>query len=361
MANTNKENISTNNNNNSTIKIKLNYNNSVYDIPISTEINSKALREYIFSKFNLDNNYKLLYKCKIINDKESVPLKILFKNDSNPILFINDNNTILPSIKPSSTITIATNLPQQRILNLLNSFFQSKYLQLDAFIRIPMKGVYNIKFSKPYLAKEFLNYYNNKLYRKVNYDNTKLITVNCNTPKNINFLKNIPIEKKPTSNNENILCKLTEKNIKKSCSMSKIVKYNNRDISLLKVIKNNSKSDLLSQQFISAGINKYHKSYKEISTDKSNRNLKSKSSLSDSYESAYKFPYMSQEEKYNIERYLDKKNWISKKAFLVSVGKYKIKDNFIPNYVGATPSESPLMHKFREINKKKWIKKIGFL
>ena len=40
-----------------------------------------------------------------------------------------------------------------------------------------------------------------------------------------------------------------------------------------------------------------------------------------------------------------------------------MKDNFhfIPNYVNATPSESPLNHNFRDINKQRWINKSGFI
>ena len=31
-------------------------------------------------------------------------------------------------------------------------------------------------------------------------------------------------------------------------------------------------------------------------------------------------------------------------------------NNFIPNYVRATPSEPPLNYKYRDIDKNKWIK-----
>ena len=75
----------------------------------------------------------------------------------------------------------------------------------------------------------------------------------------------------------------------------------------------------------------------------------------------YSSPFMSGEEKYIREKYLDKKNWINNDGFIVSVGKYKMKDNkFIPNYVRATPSESPLNYKYRDIDKNKWINKSGF-
>ena len=71
---------------------------------------------------------------------------------------------------------------------------------------------------------------------------------------------------------------------------------------------------------------------------------------------------MNEDEKYYREKFLDKKNWINKSGFIVSVGKYKMKDNnYIPNYVNATPSEPPSHYKYRETNKKKWINKNGFI
>ena len=36
-------------------------------------------------------------------------------------------------------------------------------------------------------------------------------------------------------------------------------------------------------------------------------------------------------------------------------------DREIKNYVNETPSESPLIHKFREINKHRWISRKGFI
>ena len=36
-------------------------------------------------------------------------------------------------------------------------------------------------------------------------------------------------------------------------------------------------------------------------------------------------------------------------------------NNYIPNYVNATPSEPPSNYKYRETNKKKWINKNGFI
>lgn len=70
--------------------------------------------------------------------------------------------------------------------------------------------------------------------------------------------------------------------------------------------------------------------------------------------------YMCPEEKRIHEAFLDKKNWINKAGFIVSAGKYSFHDRYISNYVNMTPSEPPVNHKYREINKKKWITEKGF-
>ena len=71
-------------------------------------------------------------------------------------------------------------------------------------------------------------------------------------------------------------------------------------------------------------------------------------------------PYISEEEKRLQEYIQDKKNWIDKKGFVSSVGHYSFHPNYIKNYVQLTPSESPLNHKFRDVQKSKWITEKGF-
>ena len=71
-------------------------------------------------------------------------------------------------------------------------------------------------------------------------------------------------------------------------------------------------------------------------------------------------PYMTEEEKRLEENLKDKKNWIDKRGFFSSVGHYSVQPHFISNYVQLTPSESPLNHKFRDVEKKKWITQKGF-
>ena len=72
-------------------------------------------------------------------------------------------------------------------------------------------------------------------------------------------------------------------------------------------------------------------------------------------------PYISDDEKRILEEKENKKHFYDQhKSFVTSVGKYSMKPNFIPNYVGMTPSENPKTHAFRNVDKKKWITNKGF-
>ena len=72
-------------------------------------------------------------------------------------------------------------------------------------------------------------------------------------------------------------------------------------------------------------------------------------------------PYINENEIRILEEKENKKLFFDKhKNFVTSVGKYSMKPNFIPNYVGMTPSENPKTHVFRDVDKKKWITNKGF-
>ena len=71
-------------------------------------------------------------------------------------------------------------------------------------------------------------------------------------------------------------------------------------------------------------------------------------------------PYINEHEKQILEEKENKKHFFKHKNFVTSVGKYSMKPNFIPNYVGLTPGENPKNHEFRPVDKNKWINKKGF-
>ena len=347
--------------NSESLTVKINYKNEIYEISIDKNLKINKLREIIFSKFDLDNSYILTYKNQKISKNDFTTSSIIFKNDLNPLLFINDNNTILPNLKTSKTITLNSNLSQGKLLNIINSFFISKNIPFNASIHNSAKGLYNIKFNNSQLSSNFLKYYHNKIQKSPNY-------VNCHTDKDINNINNkssiISINKKVK------LPPLKIKNINKISSTSDIVSKNDKSLSLYNVIKENSKSDSISQRIIESGYNFLRQPKIEKKNliklkkkeDEKRKLYINEKYLDEEYEPMYSSPFMSGEEKYIREKYLDKKNWINKDGFIVSVGKFKMKDNnFIPNYVRATPSEPPLNYKYRDIDKNKWINKNGFI
>ena len=146
------------------------------------------------------------------------------------------------------------------------------------------------------------------------------------------------------------------KKFNKNNSASNILQSNNKRLLLKRVISSNIKCDKISEQSVKSGLNIFHSSLQKkpvLKKNVINRNY--------DYEGMYSFPFLNPDERYNREKYLDKKNWIDKKGFYLRVGNYKMGDNFISNYVAATPSEPPLCHNFRDVQKNKWISKKGFI
>ena len=347
--------------NSESLMVKINYKNEINEISIDKNLKINKLREIIFSRYNLDDSYILTYKNQKISKNDFTPSNIIFKNDLNPLLFINDNNTILPCLKTSKTITLNSNLSQGKLLNIINSFFISKNIPFNASINNSAKGLYNIKFNNSQLSSNFLKYYHNKIQKSPRYIG---FHTDRDIIKNNNKSSIISVNKKVN------LPPLKIKNINKTSSTSDIVSKNDKYLSLYNVIKENSKSDSISQRIIESGYNFLRQPKIEKKNliklkkkeDEKRKLYINEKYLDEEYESMYSSPFMSGEEKYIREKYLDKKNWINKDGFIVSVGKYKMKDNnFIPNYVRATPSEPPLNYKYRDIDKNKWINKNGFI
>ena len=345
------------------ITIKLSYKNQLYEIPTQKDIKINELREDIFSKLNLNDSFILTYKNQKILKNDLTPLEIFFKDDINPLLFINDCNTILPNLKASNTIKLNSNLSQQKLLNIINLFFVSKNIPFNASIKNSGKGIYDIKFNNSQLSSNFLTFYHNKLHINNNINNRserhfKFITENNNKVYSSKITINRQLKLPPIKN----------KIITKTSSTSKIVSQNDKYLSIYNVIKENSKSDLISQKIIESGFNILRQSNIRKDARKSKKNnekknfYKNEKYLDKEYEGMYLSPFMSEEEKYYRDKFLDKKNWLDKDGFIVSVGKYKMKNNnFIPNYVSATPSEPPVNHKYRDVDKTKWINKNGFI
>jgi hypothetical protein len=66
-------------------------------------------------------------------------------------------------------------------------------------------------------------------------------------------------------------------------------------------------------------------------------------------------PYISEEELHRQEYIKSKERWMIPKQFQSYFGKASHSNNFIPNYVTITPSEPPILHKFRDTERDRWL------
>ena len=73
-------------------------------------------------------------------------------------------------------------------------------------------------------------------------------------------------------------------------------------------------------------------------------------------------PYMSEQEQINKEYKENKRKWICQKDFQRIFGRKSSQENskYVPNYVSLAPSNPPILHKFREEDRQKWINNSGF-
>lgn len=307
-------------------KIKINIYNKIDEITLSSDTLVSELKQSILNKYLLNpNNYYIFYKNTKITINDFRKISSLFKEDKNPFIFIISAKNILPDIRKDTTINIETSLSEKKISEIVNKFFEYKSMPFDANITTIYNGKYKIKFRKPLMASEFIQFYNinkksNKIFLNNNFDLPKI------------------------------------KKFNKNKSMSDILQSNNQRIFLNRVISSNRKSDNISEQSLESGLNIFHNSLqKKVNFKKKFINK------SCEYVGMYSFPFLNPDEKYNREKFLDKKNWIDKKGFLVRVGNNRMGNSFISNYVAATPSEPPLCHNFRDVQKNKWISKKGFI
>lgn len=73
-------------------------------------------------------------------------------------------------------------------------------------------------------------------------------------------------------------------------------------------------------------------------------------------------PYRSIQDKELLERKVNKEQWVSPTNFNLFAGSPAEKSKRdIENFVGGTPSEPPVIHKFREVNKNKWVSPTNFI
>ena len=311
--------------------IKTCIDNKVNEINIPSDATITELGKLIYDKYLLSNfNYSIIYRNKKLMLKDVKKVSYYFDKEPNPFVFIINNKLLSPECKESSSVFLTTNLSEKNIKELVEKFFEYKSLPFNVNIRLLMPQKYRIRFTKPVLANEFIQFYN---------------IINEKRLKNrINLGLNLPTIK-----------------FKKSKSSEYVLENGRRDKVLNNVIRRNIQDSLITERSVKTGMDLLHPSFFK---SQKNKNKKYRIKLiKNNYKGEFKLPFLNPDERYYREQYLDKKNWISKSGFHPCIGNYKMGGsgcNYISNYVSATPSESPLNHNFREVNKTKWLNKKGF-
>ena len=327
------------NNNNINFYIVINYQEKEYQLLVNYSSSVSKLKKIITTYFQLNkSNFEIYYKNLKLDINDTRPISLLFEKDPKPMLYIfNSKTDILPDSKKQTYLTLFTNITKAKIYEIVEKFFEYKKIKNDADIRNNIKGMYIITFSKASLCSEFKEFYDNYL-RLDNFEYQNKTDGIIKKTRNVKLI--LPIIK-----NHDVF-----KNENESEKNSKDDKFHDVKKYLNKVKLNNSKADLLSEKCIRQRKHLIHKSQNKNSLMKKYNN----------YKGEFNYPYMNNEQIFQREKYLDKKNWLNKKGFVI-YAKYKSKENYIPNYVSATPSKSPLLFNFRNISKNKWINPKGFL
>ena len=265
---------------------------------------------------------------KILTTKENKILNANNLNDDNICAII----TKYPSVKEVEKI-----LEDFNINNIHNKNKKGAIINLG---NNTLKVVFN---NEAYL-NEFINYISFIKYENPHY---KTITIKKD-------VSNLKLKKKGMSNLvlpnlernfDNKYNYSNNNNLSKSVSKPAKLKLNIKIDDVIKALKHN---ELNKDTYHGLSLNRDGED--EIITDY----YQQQSFLRNSS------PYITEHEKHVLEEKENKKHFFKNKEFFTSVGKYSMKQNFIPNYVGLTPGENPKNHEFREVDKNKWINKKGF-
>ena len=321
--------------NNNKLSFKIFFNNKVDEIKISNDATVPEINKLIYNKYLLNHfNYSIMYHNKKLTLNDLNRVSYYFDKDPNPFLFIIDNRLISHNCDQSRSVFLTTNLTEKQIYELVSNFFEIIGIPFNVNIKLLKNNKYRIRFTRPIYANEFMQYYN-------------------------------ILQVKEVKNKIEMGLRLPKIRLKKSISY-RLIEKNSIENALKNVIKQNNKDSFITEKTVNSGMDIYHPSFLKSYNRKSQSLNVSKHKIKIvkyNYKGIFKLPFLNPDQRYNREKFLDKKNWMDKKGFIVSIGNYKMGgdgNSFISNYVSATPSNSPLNHNFREVNKDKWVNKKGF-
>ena len=206
--------------------------NNLISVDFNTSISE--LKTLIFDYFKIGYSYyDLFYKNTKIYFNDNRPISLLFEKDlqNTPLLFIIEKNKEenLISKRAIYPVEISTKYSLDKVKKILDKFFEYKRCPNDAIIKHSLKEIYDIKFRRAIMAKEFKQFfdanYNSKLKISPNKVNLSRINKSIkNSNSNDDIKNNINLNKKMNS----IIYKNKEDPFEKSEIPIKY-KYNNNN------------------------------------------------------------------------------------------------------------------------------------
>lgn len=312
----------------------------------NSNINNKLKTNKVIDNNNTKkiNNFANNNIIRITNIKSDIATLALIKNTLN-------NNNINNKIIDNYIIKegFSNNFYYIDII-----FSHSKYLDLY---------VLKLKDLKCKILQNIEWTLHNKLNRKNNYNNN-----NSSTSNNVIIAKNKKIKFDISKVKDNELA-LEETSINNDSTNNDSLK-NSNSISNNKIL-NRCNFDKSERENISSNYNN-KKIMKILPLIKENKlkPYKRKELIFKNLENVLKnintkynrisTPYMSTYENNIIQDLKSKEKWINKDGFISTATKNINNSciyNYIPNYINISSSKPPLLHKFREVDKSKWINK----
>ena len=331
------------------INFKLNPNQKISDIIDKSKPDFFQLIPKKMKTVNL--RYQTLEKKENVNKSRNVPNQLAYSSKSVrqnlKSLTINEKKIIKEKINNDNIGAIITKYPSvkevEKILedfNMNNIHFPKKK---GIMINLGNDSL-RVDFNNEAYLNEFISYISFIKYENPHFKNLVI-------KKNVSSMK---LKKKGISNQllphlgqsfDNKYNYYMNNNLSKSVAKPSKIKLKIKIDDVIKALKQNE-------------LNK--DSYHGLSLDRSNED----EIITDYYQQQSflrnSSPYITEQERQILEEKENKKHFLKHKNFVTSVGKYSMKPNFIPNYVGLTPGENPKNHEFREVDKNKWMNKKGF-
>ena len=338
-------------NKNITISQVINSNDEPYFQILPKKQKTKTPNELQFNSITTNEPYT--------SRKKVIPNFLTISNNKKKPLFANkrynNNNNFseyeqhygviisqIPSVQDIENILSNFNKKQNNIID-YNLKTNNNFDKKNGILTVLFNNSVRIDFQDEKVLNEFISYVSFMKYENVYYKN---MIIKKDISKIKKSLRNLSYSQK---NVRNLLPNFNKKynynnNINTLQNEEHNIKININDV--IKAIKQNE-----SNKECYHGLSLKRDGEDEIITDyyKQQNFLRNSS------------PYISDNEKRILEERENKKHFFDKhKNFITSVGKYSMKPNFIPNYVGMTPSENPKNHAFRNVDKNKWITNKGF-